>query len=186
MFAPPLYHPKSEKHGRQAVMDQSVTEFDLPCFRFTPFFFTFWRMKQVAVGILIKNGRVLACQRKRTVRYPLKWEFPGGKLEHDESPEHALVRELREELCIEAVVGSLLHKQEWVYEESITETHKDGAFKVYYFLVPSFSGRPTNRTFEQIRWVTPVELQSMDILEGNRSAVDQLVKHAERQEEPRA
>jgi len=143
-------------------------------------------MKQVAVGILMKNGRVLACQRKRTARYPLKWEFPGGKLEDNESPEHALVREIREELGIEAVVGEQLHIQEWVYEESVTDTHRDGAFRVYYFLVPSFSGSPTNKTFEQIRWVTPAELQSMDILEGNRNAVDQLVRHAEGQEEQRA
>ena len=139
-------------------------------------------MKQVAVGILMKDGRTLVCQRKRTARYPLKWEFPGGKLEDSESPENALVRELREELWIEAVVGERLHEQEWVYEESVTDNHRDGAFKVFYFLVTSFSGTPTNNAFEQIRWVTPVELQSMDILEGNKKAIDKLVKYAGRHE----
>jgi len=38
-------------------------------------------MKEVAVGIMVRDGLVLACQRKRTMRYPLKWEFPGGKVE---------------------------------------------------------------------------------------------------------
>ncbi|HXF99361.1 MAG TPA: NUDIX domain-containing protein, partial [Bacteroidota bacterium] len=46
-------------------------------------------MKEVSVGILLRNGHVLACQRKRSARYPLKWEFPGGKLEPGETPEDA-------------------------------------------------------------------------------------------------
>ena len=59
-------------------------------------------MKEVAVGIILQDGNVLACQRKRDATYALKWEFPGGKLEPGETPEHALVRELHEELAIHA------------------------------------------------------------------------------------
>jgi mutator protein MutT len=139
-------------------------------------------MQQVAVGIIMKDGQVLACQRKRTARYPLKWEFPGGKMEAGESAPQALVRELREELGIEAVVGKEFLRQEWTYPASAQDRGSDGTFKVFYFLVDGFTGDAVNKAFEQIRWVSPLELESMDILEGNRQAVALLVRHAREQQ----
>ena len=135
-------------------------------------------MKEVAVGILVRDGQVLACQRKRTARYPLKWEFPGGKLEPGETPQRALVRELREELCIEAQQMTEFFRQEWVYADGTDNPQRDGAYRVFYFLVKNFSGEPKNRAFEEIRWLSPHELQSMDILEGNREAIERLVAYA--------
>jgi 8-oxo-dGTP diphosphatase len=136
-------------------------------------------MKEVAVGIIMRNGEVLACQRKRSARYALKWEFPGGKLEPGETPEHALVRELREELGIEPRTLQEFFRQEWVYSEGTDTPSKDGAFRVFYFLVKEFSGEPVNHAFEQTRWVTPQQLQGMDILEGNREAIERLVRYGE-------
>jgi 8-oxo-dGTP diphosphatase len=135
-------------------------------------------MQPVAVGVLMKDGHVLACQRKRTARYPLKWEFPGGKIEPRETAWEALVRELREELTIEAERGEEFHRQEWTYPEGTVDPAGDGTFRVFYYLIRSFSGEPTNQAFEQICWVRPAELLGMDILEGNREAVVLLVKHA--------
>lgn len=120
----------------------------------------------------MRNGDVLACRRKRTVRYPLKWEFPGGKIESGETAAEALVRELREELAIEAVPGRVLHRQSWVYPDHDV----DSAFDVTYLLVRSFTGTPVNRTFEEIRWVPPAFLLTMDILDGNREAVERLAR----------
>ena len=134
-----------------------------------------WAMKEVAVGILRGDGKVLACQRKRNAVYPLKWEFPGGKVEPGESPAEALRRELREELGIEAVPGKEFHRQDWVYPEGVTDPKKDGSFRVFYFLVESYTGDPANHAFEQIRWVTFSELGRLDILEGNREAVEILL-----------
>ena len=135
-------------------------------------------MQQVAVGIVMKDGLVLACQRKRTARYPLKWEFPGGKIEPEESPLDALTRELREELDITAIVGEEFHLQEWTYPESSADRRQDGTFRVFYFLIREFHGEPENLAFEQIRWVRLRELAGMDVLEGNREAIDRLLKHA--------
>ena len=125
-------------------------------------------MKEVAVGILVRNQTVLAGQRRRSVRYPLKWEFPGGKLEPGETPEQALIRELREELSIEARPGRLLLRQEWDYG--------DLSYCIHYFLISSFKGEPVNNTFERLAWLAPSELLIMDILEGNREAVQRLVE----------
>lgn len=123
-------------------------------------------MKEVSVGILVRNATLLAGQRRRTVRYPLKWEFPGGKVEPGETPARALVRELHEELAIEAVPGQEILTQEWDYG--------DQAYRIHYFLVSSFSGEPVNNTFEQLAWVSPAGLLQMDILEGNRDAIERL------------
>ncbi len=123
-------------------------------------------MKEVAVGIIFRNGAILTGQRKRTSRYPLKWEFPGGKLEPGETPSAALVRELDEELGIHASPGPEFFRQEWDYG--------DRSWRVYYFPVHTFTGEPENRTFEQIRWVPPEDLLEMDILDGNREVVELL------------
>lgn len=140
-------------------------------------------MKKVAVGIILRDGEVLACQRRRTVRYPLKWEFPGGKVEAGETWAGAAVRELREELAIEAVVEREFHRQSWTYPD-LTGNGSTGAFDVTYLLIRNFTGTPVNHVFEQIRWVKPAEFLTMDILEGNREAIELLVRHVN--ETPRA
>ena len=137
-------------------------------------------MKEVAVGILRGDGKVLACQRKRNAVYPLKWEFPGGKVEQGESPSEALRRELREELGIEATPGVEIHRQEWVYPDGVADPNRDGAFRVFYFLVDHYTGQPENHAFEQIRWVTLPELSRLDILDGNREAVGVLLNDEKR------
>ena len=139
-----------------------------------PYFDT---MKEVVVGIITRGDQVLACQRRSDARYPLKWEFPGGKIEAGETPPQALVRELHEELDIHTEIGEEFYRQEWIYPDGVDNPKKDGAFRVFYYYIPSFTGTPRNRVFEQIRWVSLQELEALDILEGNREAVAFLVKH---------
>ena len=62
-------------------------------------------MKQVVAALILKDGKVLVCQRTRHQSMPLKWEFPGGKIEDGEQPRDALRRELEEELGIDAQIG---------------------------------------------------------------------------------
>src|SRR2546428_11019656 len=64
-------------------------------------------MIRVAAGILARDDRVLICRRRKGGAFPLKWEFPGGKLQDGETPEAALVRELAEELGIFLAVDGL-------------------------------------------------------------------------------
>ena len=126
-------------------------------------------MIKVAVGVLKLGAQVLVCQRRKSARYPLKWEFPGGKFEDGESVEECLRRELREELGIDAVVGQEFHRQAWEYPDS-------GSFEVHYHLVDSFSGTIRNNVFEQLRWVSVTDLTGVDMLEGNKEAVEALAK----------
>ncbi|MBI1807212.1 MAG: (deoxy)nucleoside triphosphate pyrophosphohydrolase [Ignavibacteria bacterium] len=125
-------------------------------------------MIQVAVGIIMKNGEVLLCQRHQQARYGLKWEFPGGKVETEEETNACLRRELHEELAIDAVVGDLYHQQHALYPDS-------GTFDVFYYIVPAFTGELVNHVFESCEWVPIQNLDRYDILEGNRDVVQKLM-----------
>ena len=70
--------------------------------------------KEVVAAIIVKDGRVFATQRGYG-DFKDWWEFPGGKIEPGESPEQALVREIREELDAEIRIQSLLRTVEWDY-----------------------------------------------------------------------
>ena len=124
-------------------------------------------MTRAAVAILRENGRVLVCQRKKNSRYELKWEFPGGKVESGESVQDCVKRELHEELSIDDETIGRMTSQVNHYDDG-------GIFEVTYCFILQFRGKPVNKAFEEIRWVTLTELQSMDILEGNKSFVSAL------------
>ena len=129
------------------------------------------RSVQVAVGIIFHNeaNSVLLCQRTKDKPYPLKWEFPGGKLEKGETTGACLKRELREELSIDAEIGELYHRQHNLYPDS-------GTYDVFYYLVRSFTGVIVNQVFEDIRWAPIAEIDRYDILEGNAEVVEKLVR----------
>lgn len=61
------------------------------------------------------NGKILVTQRSETMKMPLKWEFPGGKIEENETAEECLHREIKEELNIEITVGKTLPIVEYHY-----------------------------------------------------------------------
>lgn len=122
---------------------------------------------QVVAAVVVRDGQILVCQRRDKGAFPLKWEFPGGKVQPGETLERALVRELREELGVEARIGRLLHRCLYRYEEF------DWPLELSFFSA-SFAGSPVNRTFAQVRWVAPEELLRLDFLPADRAFVRQL------------
>lgn len=136
-------------------------------------------MIQVVAGILRQENLLLICQRHHADRFPLKWEFPGGKLLAGESPEQALVRELREELAVEVVVGKLIAQTSHAYraangtagsQASLTSSQ----FEIFFFVVRKFLGEPQNLAFEAIAWVEPEDLLKYDFLEADRALVEKI------------
>ncbi len=71
----------------------------------------------VTAALIIKNGRILATQRKQGTHQGLLWEFPGGKVKEGEDPKEALRRELKEELDVESTVGMIFDAVFYSYRE---------------------------------------------------------------------
>jgi mutator protein MutT len=121
----------------------------------------------VVAAVIEKDGRILICQRKRSGRHGLKWEFPGGKVEPGEDSPTALARELREELQIEATIGAEIHTESVRYPNG-------PAIHLQFFHVTEFFGEPINLEFERIHWETRPNLPAYDFLEGDLSFVKKL------------
>jgi 8-oxo-dGTP diphosphatase len=121
-------------------------------------------MITVAAGILEQDGHILICQRKRSAAFPLRWEFPGGKVEAGEDARACLKRELREELAIEADIGPEVSAFQYTYPNGF-EVH------LVFLRVSGYAGEMANQAFEQILWVAPHELLDYDFLEADRALV---------------
>jgi len=114
----------------------------------------------VVAAVIERADQILIAQRKRTGQHPLKWEFPGGKVEAAETPEAAVVRELQEELAIQASVGPEIGRYEFQYQGS-------WPIMLMFYRIVEFSGEPKNLNFEQILWTPRERLSDYDFLEGD-------------------
>ncbi len=121
----------------------------------------------MVAGLLEREGRVLVCRRRPGGRHPLKWEFPGGKVEAGEEPRAALARELREELAVEAEIGEELMRYPYRYPDA-------NPLLLIFFRVRSYRGELTNLDFADVRWEAREELADYDFLEGDRLFVARL------------
>jgi mutator protein MutT len=117
-------------------------------------------MTIVVAGVLRQDGRILICRRRADQPHPLKWEFPGGKLEAGESPAAALIRELREELGIESEAGFEIMRYEFAYPGK-------QPILLVFLEVASWRGDFDNRIFETILWERSEALAEYDFLEGD-------------------
>jgi 8-oxo-dGTP diphosphatase len=126
-------------------------------------------MKQVVAALIFKDGKVLVCQRTRHQTMPLKWEFPGGKIETGEQPRDALRRELDEELGIEAHIGEEVARIRHDYRGG-------GSVELRFFVVHHYKGEIENRIFREVRWAKRSELPSYDFLEADLELVKDLAQ----------
>ena len=111
----------------------------------------------VAAVIEDAAGRVLVAQRPAHKHLALKWEFPGGKVEPGESPEAAVVRELREELGIEIEILRALPR--------FLHDYGDVIINMIPFVCRLAPASPAPHAHEHValRWVLPAELATLDL-----------------------
>jgi len=107
----------------------------------------------VAVALIDADGRVLLAQRPEGKSLAGLWEFPGGKLEPDETPEAALIRELHEELGIEVETTCLAPL-----------TFASHTYDSFHLLMPLYAcrcwqGTPSSREGQALAWVKPQHLR---------------------------
>lgn len=127
------------------------------------------RRLRVSAGLILRDGRILICQRAAGDAFPLKWEFPGGKVEEGEEPAAALARELREELGIRATVGPEVARVRHAYPGG-------PEVELVFFSVPAFAGEPVNRGFAAVQWAPLAALPAYDFLEADRPLVNQMAR----------
>jgi 8-oxo-dGTP diphosphatase len=125
------------------------------------------RLKQVVAAILVREDRVLICQRREDQPFAMQWEFPGGKVEAGEELPAALARELHEELGIRAAIGPEIATVQHQYAEGL-------AVELHFFLVAEFTGEIENRIFHEVRWEARTALDAESFLEADRGVVRQL------------
>lgn len=124
-------------------------------------------MKRVVAGLILREGKLLVCQRTRHQTMPLKWEFPGGKIEEGEQPRDALRRELEEELGILATVGDEVARIQHEYPNG-------GMVELRFYIVRDYQGELENRIFRDMQWAAPQELPTFDFLEADLTLVKDL------------
>ena len=110
---------------------------------------------------------MLLCQRRENTSHPLKWEFPGGKIEDTETPREALHREMVEELALDVTIGDELISYDFTYPNGLT-------VDLTFYEIEDFTPQPVNLAFTDIRWVSISNLDRYDILEGDVSIVNYL------------
>lgn len=122
------------------------------------------RAVAVAAGVVFVDGCILIGQRRAVDRHPLKWEFPGGKVDPGEDPAGALVRELREELGVEATAGPVLYRSRHQYHDGLD-------VELSFLQVDAIDRPPSNLIFADLRWVAITGLADFDFLPADLSFV---------------
>ena len=108
------------------------------------------RATDVAAALVFRDGKLLITQRHARAHLGGLWEFPGGKREPEEAFEDCLVRELREELGIEVVVGELI--------ESLTHQYPEKTVHLRFFRCQWKEHEPQSLGCPAFKWITASEL----------------------------
>jgi 8-oxo-dGTP diphosphatase len=130
-------------------------------------------MTTVVAALITRNSKLLVCQRRRDDTHALQWEFPGGKVELGESPSQALVRELREELGVDAVVGKELFRTSHRYRDYHVE------LDLIFFKADVEDSAPLqNLVFERFEWAEISALPEYNFLQADRELIGLLASRS--------
>ncbi len=124
----------------------------------------------VSCAIIERNGLVLAAQRNSHMSMPLKWEFPGGKIDGGESAEECLRRELAEELCIEIGINRRLASHTHHYEAFTVTLHP--------FVCSLKTEQIVLHEHRAVTWLPPESLHTLDWAEADWPIIADYLQNA--------
>lgn len=130
------------------------------------------RHLHVACAIIERNGLVLAAQRSASMSLPLKWEFPGGKIEPGETAKECLYRELQEEMSVEIVISREMAASTHCYEKFTVTLHP--------FICSLAGGELTLLEHTEIIWLPPSQLLDLDWAEADLPVISDYLRVAEK------
>lgn len=125
-------------------------------------------MVQVVAALIWREERFLICQRPADKARGLLWEFVGGKVEEGETPEEALVRECSEELGISLAVDDVFMELE--------HTYPDITIQLTLYNARILSGEPQKLEHNDIRWITPEEIDDYAFCPADEDILKNLKK----------
>lgn len=120
----------------------------------------------VTAGVLIRDGNVLVAKRNEGSHLEGLWEFPGGKLESNESPEDCLAREFREEIGVEIEVGTIL--------EVVYHRYPEKNVLLLFYSCRLRSGEPKPLDVAELAWTPKADLLDLDWVPADRPFVKRL------------
>lgn len=122
---------------------------------------------RVVAAIIVKKDRIFATQRGYG-EFKGGWEFPGGKIEEGETPQQALIREIREELDTEIEVSELVERVEYDYPQF--------HLSMDCFLCKIKSGKLVLKEHEDAKWLRRYELGSVEWLPADEGLVEKIIQ----------
>lgn len=122
----------------------------------------------VVGAVIIQDGKILCAQRGPSKALPLKWEFPGGKIEKGESPQEALQREIKEEMQCKIEIGEQIDYTVYEYDFGIVH--------LTTFYCKLIEGKPILTEHASIKWLPPNELTSLDWAPADIPSIEKLSK----------
>jgi len=120
----------------------------------------------VVGAVIIENGKILCAQRGPDRSLPNKWEFPGGKIEKEESPQEALRREIWEELHCKIEIGEQIEYNVHEYDFGIVH--------LTTFICKLIEGEPVLTEHAAMKWLAPSELQLLDWAPADVPTIEKL------------
>ena len=121
----------------------------------------------VSSGLIIQNNKVLIGLRSKSDNGGGLWEFPGGKIEIDESSEEAVIRELNEELDI------VVHKPKKVMQ--YLHRFKNLIYDISFFEVISFKGSIKNIVHDELKWTDLASINNYNFISGDLLIIEGLI-----------
>lgn len=123
----------------------------------------------VSSGLIIQNNKVLIGLRSENDNGGGLWEFPGGKIEIDESSEEAVIRELNEELDI------VVHKPKKVMQ--YLHRFKNLIYDIHFFEVISFKGSVKNKVHDELKWTDLASINNYNFISGDLLIIEGLINN---------
>jgi len=123
-------------------------------------------MIRVTAAILIHRNKILIARRKDNDPLAGKWEFPGGKIEQNETPEQCLIREMKEEFGIDVVVGEFIGDSMCRYESKIIQ--------LLGYCAVWTGGEFSLNAHAEYKWVSPEQLPDFDFAPADINFVNKL------------
>lgn len=126
------------------------------------------RVIRVVAAVIERDGAYLITQRKRTALLPLLWEFPGGRVEHGETDEQALAREVQERLGVEVAEARPFAEH----------THAYAGYDLHlatFAVVLAEGSEPQPLAVNDLRWVTSEQMARYEFPPADQKTMDKLL-----------